>query len=156
MTAYLSADPTVVTCDTCTATSGSGWGDQPTCLGCTPADLICDRHQRTFVGACPFCPQITDRYGVTFVGDDFSDLAETMLAALAKKGGTRSGWYVDITVMVDRAKDEMGVVSGILTSYGAAARLTAVLWPQGDDGDPDFNGKATLVYAPDVVHIAIA
>lgn len=46
-----------VTCDTCSATSESGWGDAPTCLDCTPAEQICAACNRTTDGSCPVCSQ---------------------------------------------------------------------------------------------------
>lgn len=46
-----------VTCDTCSATSQSGWGDAPTCLECTPAEQICSAHDRTTDGSCPVCSE---------------------------------------------------------------------------------------------------
>ena len=49
----LPEDP--VTCDECDATSVSGWGDAPTCLDCTPAEDVCETHQRTTDGPCPLC-----------------------------------------------------------------------------------------------------
>src|SRR5690606_1321252 len=51
-------DPDAVTCDRCAATSESGWGDQPTCLSCTPPEYVCTEHSRTFVAAwCPLCAE---------------------------------------------------------------------------------------------------
>lgn len=52
-------DPDLATCDECGATAEGGWGDAPTCLQCTPADLVCTEHQRTLglPGECPLCEQ---------------------------------------------------------------------------------------------------
>jgi hypothetical protein len=45
----------VVTCDGCDAVNlEGGWGDNPFCLDCSPADEICPEHNRTFTdGECP-------------------------------------------------------------------------------------------------------
>jgi hypothetical protein len=50
----------VVTCDGCDATSEAGWGDNPFCLDCSPADEVCDVHHRTFVTTCPICDAAAD------------------------------------------------------------------------------------------------
>jgi len=47
----------LVTCDGCDAISESGWGDNPFCLDCSPADEICELHQRTFDTTCPLCEE---------------------------------------------------------------------------------------------------
>lgn len=51
--------PDLATCDNCSATSESGWGDTPLCLDCQrkeDASKVCEEHQRTFEDAtCPVC-----------------------------------------------------------------------------------------------------
>lgn len=63
-----------VTCDTCSATSESGWGDAPTCLDCTPAEQICAACNRTTDGPCPVCVQDQSQpsHAAPGVGPEFS------------------------------------------------------------------------------------
>jgi hypothetical protein len=43
------------TCDTCNATSESGWGDTELCLDCEHESRVCVDHQRTFDDECSLC-----------------------------------------------------------------------------------------------------
>lgn len=45
----------IVTCDNCTATSESGWGDTPLCTDCEAQENVCQWHVRTFYDECPLC-----------------------------------------------------------------------------------------------------